>query len=63
MLAPADVGLPVQLTVVDRWGKTVFESSDYKNNWNGHDLATGVYYVHLRIGDLATCKNWLHIVK
>jgi hypothetical protein len=63
MILPADVGLPVQLTVVDRWGKTVFESSDYKNDWNGHNLATGVYYVHLKVGDLATCKNWLHIVK
>ncbi|MBL0744697.1 PKD domain-containing protein [Chryseolinea lacunae] len=62
-LAPADVGLPVQLTVVDRWGKNVFESSDYKNDWNGHSLAAGVYYVHLKVGDRATCKNWLHIVK
>ncbi len=62
-IPPGEVGLPVQLTVVDRWGKTVFESSDYKNDWNGNNLATGVYYVHLKIGDLATCKNWVHIVK
>jgi PKD repeat protein len=63
MIAPADIGLPVQLTVVDRWGKTVFESTDYKNDWNGSNLASGVYYVHLRVGDLASCKNWVHIVK
>jgi hypothetical protein len=62
-IPPGDVGLPVQLTVVDRWGKTVFESSDYKNDWNGNNLAAGVYYVHLKVGDLATCKTWVHIVK
>lgn len=63
MIAPADVGIPVQLIVVDRWGKKVFESPDYKNDWTGSDLAAGVYYVHLRVGDLVTCKNWVHIVK
>lgn len=63
MLAPADAGVPVQLTVVDRWGKKVFESRDYKNDWKGNDLAAGVYYVHLKVGELATCKNWLHVLK
>ncbi len=63
MIAPADAGLPLQLTVVDRWGKKVFESQDYKNDWNGHDLVGGVYYVHIKVGDLASCKSWLHIVK
>jgi PKD repeat protein len=62
-IAPADVGIPVQLIVVDRWGKNVFESGDYKNDWRAPDLIGGVYYVHVKIGDLATCKSWLHIVK
>jgi hypothetical protein len=63
MIAPADVGLKVQLTVVDRWGETVFESQDYKNDWKGKDLAGGVYYFQVQVGDVATCKSWLHIVK
>lgn len=63
MLAPEDVGLPIQLIVVDRWGKKVFESADYKNDWSGHNVVGGVYYVHLKVGELATCKSWLHIVK
>jgi len=62
-VAPASVGLKVQLIVADRWGKQVFESQDYRNDWKGHDLAGGVYFVHLKIGDLATCKSWVHIVK
>jgi hypothetical protein len=63
VIAPVNAGIIVQLIVLDRWGKKVFESSDYKNDWNGHGLAGGVYYVNLKIGDLATCKTWLHLVK
>jgi PKD repeat protein len=63
VIAPANLGLRLQLTVVDRWGKKVFESQDYKNDWNAHDLAGGVYYIHLKVGDFTSCKNWLHIVK
>lgn len=63
VITPADIGLPVQLYVVDRWGKNVFESQDYKNDWNASGLASGVYYIHLKLGDLTTCKNWLHILK
>lgn len=62
-LSPADVGIQVQLIVVDRWGKKVFESNNYRNNWNASELNGGIYYVHLKIGDLATCKSWLHIIK
>ncbi len=32
------------LTVFDRWGKNVFESGNYQNNWNGENCASGVYY-------------------
>jgi hypothetical protein len=63
MITPASVGISVQLIVDDRWGKKVFESQDYKNDWNAHGLTSDVYYIHLRIGDVATCKDWLHILK
>lgn len=62
-ILPADIGIPVHLIVVDRWGKKVFESSDYKNDWDGNNLAAGVYYVHLRVGDMSSCKTWVHIIK
>jgi hypothetical protein len=63
VIPPSDIGIHIQLIVVDRWGKKVFESQDYENDWNGGNLASGVYYVHLKIGDLANCKSWVHIVK
>lgn len=61
--SPADAGLKVHLVVVNRWGKQVFEASDYLNNWKAPGLETGIYYVHVKIGDLAACKSWLHIIK
>lgn len=63
LISPSDAGLPVHLIVVDRWGKKVFESHNYQNDWSGSYLVSGVYYFQLRVGDLATCKNWVHIVK
>ncbi len=32
------------LKVFNRWGTTVYESADYKNDWKISDLAEGVYY-------------------
>lgn len=33
-----------ELTIFDRWGGEVYHVRGYKNNWNGADLSTGVYY-------------------
>jgi hypothetical protein len=63
LVVPTDAGLKVQVIVTDRWGKKVFESQDYKNDWRAPGLASGVYFVHLEVGDLATCKTWLQIMK
>jgi hypothetical protein len=63
LLKPADVGIPIQLTVSNRWGNEVFQSKDYKNDWNGNGLVGGVYYFQVKVGDLATCKSWLQIIK
>jgi gliding motility-associated-like protein len=32
------------LVVYDRWGRKVFESENYKNDWNGDKLHEGTYY-------------------
>lgn len=39
-----------RLTVIDRWGVTVYESSHYKNDWDGSGLSSGVYYYVLKLG-------------
>ena len=60
---PQHTGMKVQLLVLDRWGKKVFESKDYQNNWDARDVAGGVYFIQLKIGELDSCKGWVHIVK
>ncbi len=40
-----------QLVVRNRWGKKVFSSDDYKNDWNGNGAADGVYYYILKLSD------------
>lgn len=40
------------LTIFNRWGNKIYESSDYKNNWNGESHKDGVYYFILKIGDV-----------
>ena len=60
---PADAGIPVSITIVDRWGKKVFEADDYKNDWSASGLVGGIYYITMKLGDLTTCKNWVHVVK
>jgi gliding motility-associated-like protein len=36
------------LEIFNRWGKTVFQTTDYKNDWDGGDLAPGIYYYTIR---------------
>jgi len=60
---PADVGIKLSLTVVDRWGKTVFHSTDYQNDWDASNVGGGIYYIELKLGGLASCRSWLHVLK
>jgi gliding motility-associated-like protein len=32
------------VSVFNRWGKKIFESSDYKNDWKAENISDGVYY-------------------
>ena len=58
--------------VFNRWGKEVFYSRDYKNDWDGHykdfsnNLPTsGSYYYQIDLGGDGTIdlKGWLYITK
>lgn len=60
---PADEGIIVSLSVVDRWGKQVYESSDYRNDWKGDNIEGGIYFMEMKFGNLGKCRTWLHIIK
>lgn len=40
-----------ELLIFDRWGRKVFEATDYKNDWDGGDNADGTYFYILNITD------------
>ena len=39
------------LIIYNRWGKKVFESNNYRNDWDGESLSDGVYYWNLYLAD------------
>lgn len=39
-----DYYLRTSLTVFNRWGRIVYKSSDYNNDWDGGDLPDGAYF-------------------
>lgn len=53
------------LVVYSRWGKKVLkEMLDYKNNWDGDDLADGVYFYRLTNQEgaqITELKGWVQI--
>ncbi|MEI9919760.1 MAG: PKD domain-containing protein [Bacteroidota bacterium] len=55
--------LKVSLKVMDRWGVSVFESKDYKDEWNGAGLDEGIYYFEADVLGEVQCKGWVHLIK
>ena len=41
-----------KLEIFNRWGKLVYKSDNYKNNWDGNDLNAGTYYYIFYPNDL-----------
>lgn len=39
------------LLIYNRWGRKVYESADYKNDWDGEDFAEGTYMYILSVPD------------
>jgi gliding motility-associated-like protein len=50
------------LVVTNRWGKEVFRSGAYQNDWNGGDTADGIYFFRLELpGEAIT--GWVEILR
>ena len=55
-----------ELTVFNRWGRIVYHSKDYRNNWDGGNLPDGTYFYVLKCHGLkqdATYQGSVAIVK
>ncbi len=51
------------LQVYTRWGRKVFESNNYRNEWNGADQADGTYFFIFRRNDGQEFKGSVTILR
>ncbi len=57
------VGFPdAKLEVVNRWGRLIYQSDHYQNDW-GHDVPNGLYYFLLTTPGGTECKGWLQVLE
>ena len=52
-----------RLEVFNRWGRKVYEQSDYQNNWGGDNQPAGVYYYLLTLKNGSQSKGWLEVMR
>ena len=51
-------------TVFNRWGREVYSTTNYQNNWGGDDKTpAGNYYYLLKLPNGGSLKNWFEVVK
>lgn len=56
-------GASNQLVISNRWGKEVFVSDNYQNNWDGTGAADGIYFYRLQVSDSQSLTGWLEIIR
>ena len=63
----ATVGLPsgqYGLTIYNRWGKQVYQTTSYKNEWNAEGLGAGIYYYLFQSARSAkSYKGYVEVVR
>jgi gliding motility-associated-like protein len=48
------------LIVSNRWGKTVYETQNYQNDWDGGDNSDGTYFYRIKVNDIVY-NGWVEI--
>lgn len=51
----------LDLLILNRSGKVVYEKENYQNDWAGKDLAAGVYYYEVTFPDFQKCTGWVEL--
>jgi gliding motility-associated-like protein/uncharacterized repeat protein (TIGR01451 family) len=56
-----------ELTIINRWGNTVYQKTNYKNDWDGSGMVEGTYYYVLKAKNKAgvwdTYKGYLTLLR
>jgi hypothetical protein len=51
-----------ELEIFTRWGKKIFSSPDYQNDW-GKDVEGGIYYYRMLSPEGVECKGWIEVLR
>ena len=60
---PMDEGAMVKLTISSRWGKTIYSTDSYKNDWSAEGEADGIYFYRLQINDSPPITGWVEVLR
>ena len=52
-----------ELIITNRWGKQVFVSENYQNNWDAEGTADGIYFYRLQVADSDALTGWVEIIR
>jgi|GEM_PF-1954194 len=52
-----------KLIITNRWGKEVYSSNSYQNNWSGGGTPDGLYFYTLRIEGMEPLTGWVEIIR
>ena len=56
-------GDSMAVTIFNRWGRKLFESANYQNDWPPKDISPGVYYYEALFPNGTPCNGWVHVMK
>lgn len=51
-----------QLLIYNRWGNKIYESSDYRNDWNGGGVSDGTYYYILNVSNGKNYSGFISVL-
>ncbi|PJJ61055.1 T9SS type B sorting domain-containing protein [Hymenobacter chitinivorans] len=51
------------MSFFNRWGKEVYQTSRYNNDWQAESQPAGVYYYLLKLSNGKSYKGWFEVVK
>ena len=51
------------LTMFNRWGKQMYETSNYRNTFGGEGCSPGMYYYLFKLDNGTSYKGWFEIAR
>jgi hypothetical protein len=55
--------LNAKLVITNRWGKEVYSTSDYNNDWKADGVADGIYFYRLEGTDSPSVTGWVEVLR